>query len=174
MAFRTIQIDLDDASFQAALNRATGEGKAIGQIVAEYLKQYAGKLPTGSPGVYVVQRGDTLGRIARKVYGDAHQYPVIQRANKIVDAGRILGRPNVGHSSAGRHHAASSNACYSAGPSPPHRDACRSNRITHCSAHRSCANANSRGRSASKTGHSNGSALPILTAAVALMILPPL
>ena len=104
MPFRTIQIDIDDAVFQIALNRATREGKAIGQLVAEFLKEYAAQAtpvpvsaPTPTPTIaapaqttYTVQRGDTLARIAQKVYGDARKYPEIQRANNLADAGRIF------------------------------------------------------------------------------------
>ncbi|RME76178.1 MAG: LysM peptidoglycan-binding domain-containing protein [Chloroflexi bacterium] len=91
MPFRTIQIDIDDAVFQAALNRATAEGKAIGELVAQFLKEYAdgGQAVTAQPTTYTVQRGDTLGRIAKKFYGDPHKYPLIQQANKITDPGRI-------------------------------------------------------------------------------------
>ncbi|MEW5961776.1 MAG: N-acetylmuramoyl-L-alanine amidase [Chloroflexota bacterium] len=103
MAFRNIQIDIDDAVFLAALNRATTEGKAVGGLVVEFLTQYArgasatpplaSKATAASaaagPTSYTVQRGDTLGRIAQKVYGDAHKYPLIQNANNIVDAARI-------------------------------------------------------------------------------------
>ncbi len=89
MAFRNVQVDLDDAVFQAALNRATVEGKAISQVIADFLKQYADGVTTGSSTTYTVQRGDTLGKIAKKVYGDARKYPLIQRANNIKDAGRI-------------------------------------------------------------------------------------
>jgi len=116
MPFRTIQIDIDDAVFQAALNRASTERKAIGQIVVDFLKQYAAQatpvtarpVTTSAPSVsptpasssiptttasrattYTVQRGDTLARIALKQYGDARKYPVIQKANNLADAGRI-------------------------------------------------------------------------------------
>lgn len=92
MPFRTIQIDIDDAVFQTALGRAAGEGTAIGQLVAEFLKQYAAQATTSatpSSTTYTVQRGDTLGRIAKKIYGDAHKYPLIQQANSLADAGRI-------------------------------------------------------------------------------------
>ena len=89
MAFRNIQVDVDEAVFQAALNRATGEGKAIGQVIADFLKQYADGATTGAPTTYTVKRGDTLGKIAVKFYGDAHKYPVIQRANNIADPSRI-------------------------------------------------------------------------------------
>jgi LysM repeat protein len=89
MGFRNIQVDVDDAVFQAALNRATSEGKAIGQVIADFLKQYADGATTGVPATYTVKRGDTLGKIAIKFYGDAHKYPVIQRANNIANPSRI-------------------------------------------------------------------------------------
>lgn len=101
MPFRTIQIDIDDAVFQTALNRATREGKAIGQLVADFIKGYAAQATpapapvsavptTAAPSTYTVQSGDTLARIAQKVYGDARKYPEIQRANNLADAGRIF------------------------------------------------------------------------------------
>jgi N-acetylmuramoyl-L-alanine amidase len=89
MAFRNIQVDVDNAVFQAALNRATSEGKAIGQVIADFLKQYADGATTGVPATYTVKSGDTLGKIAVKFYGDAHKYPIIQRANNITDPSRI-------------------------------------------------------------------------------------
>jgi LysM repeat protein len=89
MPFRTIQADIDDASFQAALNRATREGKAIGQVVTEFLQQYAQGAAAGAPTSYKVQSGDTLGRIAQKLYGDARKYPLIQEANNLSDPSRI-------------------------------------------------------------------------------------
>jgi LysM repeat protein len=104
MAFRTIQIDIEDAVFQSVLNRAAAENKAIGELVAEFLYGYAPQSPTVAPEepqstptppptvpdtIYVVQSGDTLGRIAKKFYGNARKYPVIQKANNITDAGRI-------------------------------------------------------------------------------------
>jgi LysM repeat protein len=89
MAFRNIQINIDDAVFEAALNRATSEGKAIGQVIADYLQQYADGATTGTVTTYTVVRGDTLGKIAAKMYGDAHKYPIIQRANNIENPSRI-------------------------------------------------------------------------------------
>ena len=38
---------------------------------------------------YTVKRGDTLGRIARKFYGDAASYPLIVSANRIRDPDRL-------------------------------------------------------------------------------------
>ncbi|MBN1219092.1 MAG: N-acetylmuramoyl-L-alanine amidase [Anaerolineae bacterium] len=89
MAFRNIQVNVDDAIFQAALNRATSEGKSIGQVIADFLQQYAAGASAGAPTTYTVKSGDTLGKIAVKVYGDAHKYPLIQRANNIANPSRI-------------------------------------------------------------------------------------
>jgi LysM repeat protein len=89
MPFRNVQIDIDNAVFQTALNRATTEGKAIGQVIADFLQQYAGGAAAGAPTSYTVQRGDTLGKIAMKVYGDAYKYPLIQQANNLQDASQI-------------------------------------------------------------------------------------
>lgn len=89
MPLRTVQVDVDDAIFQAALNRATREGKAIGQAIGEFLNQYAQGAAAGAPTSYTVQRGDTLGRIAQKVYGNAHQYPLIQQANNLINPSNI-------------------------------------------------------------------------------------
>ena len=89
MPLRNVQVDVEDPIFQAALNRATRDGKPIGQIIGEFLKQYADGASTGAPTTYTVQSGDTLGKIAIKVYADAHKYPIIQRANNITDPSRI-------------------------------------------------------------------------------------
>jgi hypothetical protein len=89
MPLRNVQVEVDDAIFQAALNRATAEGKIIGWVIGEFLSQYAQAAVASAPINYTVQRGDTLGRIAQKVYGNAHQYPLIQRANNIANPSQI-------------------------------------------------------------------------------------
>ena len=89
MATHTVQVTIDDTTFQTARNRASLEGKALDQVVAEFLLQYAEGASAGAPTTYTVQRGDTLGRIAAKVYGDATKYPLIQRANNISNPSRI-------------------------------------------------------------------------------------
>jgi hypothetical protein len=38
---------------------------------------------------YIVQRGDTLGKIARRFYGDAGKFPLIVAANRIPDPDRL-------------------------------------------------------------------------------------
>ena len=89
MAFRNIQIEVDNSVFQAATRRASGEGKAIGQVVAEFITQYVRQAQASPAATYTVQRGDTLGRIATRFYGDARKYPLIQRANNIANPSLI-------------------------------------------------------------------------------------
>ncbi len=89
MGTRNVQVTIDDAVFQAAANRATGEGKSMGEVVAGFILQYADGASAGSPTTYTVQRGDTLGRIAARFYGNARKYPIIQRANNIANPSRI-------------------------------------------------------------------------------------
>jgi LysM repeat protein len=89
MATHNVQINVDDTVFQVALSRATGEGKSLGQVIAEFLQQYADGASAGISTTYTIQRGDTLGRIAAKFYGDARKYPIIQRANNISNPSRI-------------------------------------------------------------------------------------
>ncbi|MBN1994694.1 MAG: SCP2 sterol-binding domain-containing protein [Anaerolineae bacterium] len=88
MTVRKFQIEVDDATYQAMLERGQGEGKLVGQILEELITAYArgeaGKLTT-----YTVQAGDTLAQIARRVYGDPYKYPLIQNANNIDHTGRI-------------------------------------------------------------------------------------
>ena len=87
MATQNLAVNLDDAVYQAALQRAQTEGKSVEQVLIDLLRSY------GQSGndmtTYTVQRGDTLARIAQRVYGDPYQYPLIQRANNISDPGRI-------------------------------------------------------------------------------------
>ena len=99
MAFRTIGLEVDEGVYQRAASRAVRERKTINQVLVDYLQTYAGPAPTPTPAptpslpatqsVYVVQSGDTLGAIARKVYGNARMYPLIQQANNIQDPRRI-------------------------------------------------------------------------------------
>lgn len=89
MARRNFTLDIDDATYQAVLTQAQAEGKTPEQVVAELIAAYArGEVSSGMT-TYIVQRGDTLARIARTVYGDPHKYPLIQKANNLSDPGRI-------------------------------------------------------------------------------------
>lgn len=89
MPFRNVQVEIEDAMFQAALNRATAEGKSIAQVLGDLLRQYAQGAAAGAPTTYTVQSGDTLSKIAQRVYGDGRKYPLIQQANNLSDPGRI-------------------------------------------------------------------------------------
>ena len=89
MATQNVQLNLDDAVFQTAQSRAGSEGKTLGQVIAEFLMQYAEGASSGAPTAYTVQRGDSLGRIAARFYGDGRKYPIIQRANNIANPSRI-------------------------------------------------------------------------------------
>ena len=87
MPQKNFEIELDDKIYEAAQKQAQKTGKPLEQILAGLLSDYA----EGRTGMttYTVQRGDTLSKIAREVYGDPHQYPVIQKANSIEDPSKI-------------------------------------------------------------------------------------
>jgi|GEM_PF-337964 len=87
MVQQNFAVNLDDAVYQAAQGRAQAEGKSLEQALLELLGVYAQDAPAVTS--YTVQRGDTLSKIARTVYGDAYQYPLIQKANNLGDPGNI-------------------------------------------------------------------------------------
>lgn len=113
MTYRTIGLEIEDDIYQAAVSRAVTQGKTINQILVDLLETYAGKItvsptptvtlpipkpisvaPVSKPtapiqSTYVVQSGDTLGAIAKKMYGSATKYFTIQKANNITDPRRI-------------------------------------------------------------------------------------
>ncbi|MCB9098700.1 MAG: LysM peptidoglycan-binding domain-containing protein [Anaerolineales bacterium] len=83
-----IEVDLNDTTYQAALNRAQSEGKTLEAVIVELVSDYSAGQAAGIRS-YTVQRGDSLSRIAREMYGDPHQYVLIQQANNLSDPGRI-------------------------------------------------------------------------------------
>lgn len=112
MTYRTIGLEIDDHIYQQAVSKAVTEGKTINQVLVEFLNFYisqsnqptspsvrsivssppsAKTIPkTSSPQTtYIVKSGDTLGAIARKIYGSANKYYLIQKANNISDPRRI-------------------------------------------------------------------------------------
>jgi LysM repeat protein len=111
MAIRSVTLDIDDAVYQQALAKAGAEGRTLSQVLATLMTQWVGPVtppapapspaapaPTPSPPppspapavrTYTVQPGDTLGGIARTVYGNAAKYPLIAAANNITDPRRI-------------------------------------------------------------------------------------
>lgn len=88
MNLSSLVVDIDDNTYQAALVRAQQEGKTLNQALEALLTSYA-QASGGQSQTYTVQRGDTLSKIARDVYGDAHKYPLIQKANNIANANHI-------------------------------------------------------------------------------------
>jgi N-acetylmuramoyl-L-alanine amidase len=104
MSIRSITLDIDDAVYQQALAKAKTQGQTMAQVLATLLTQWAGPVPQPAPApgapppapapapatrTYTVQPGDTLGGIARQVYGNAAKYPLIAEANQISDPRRI-------------------------------------------------------------------------------------
>ena len=89
MTLRTFAIDLDDPIFESAMDRAQQEGRTFEAALVDLIADYAGGRSGEILSSYVVKRGDSLARIAREVYGDANQYPLIQKANNLSDPGRI-------------------------------------------------------------------------------------
>lgn len=96
MAIRNIALDIDEAVYQQSLARARTEGRTLGQVLATLLADWAGPppprtipAPAAAARTYTVQAGDTLGGIARQIYGNAAKYPLIAEANHITDPRRI-------------------------------------------------------------------------------------
>ncbi len=89
MPAHNFTLNLDDAVYQAALQRAQNEGKTLAQILADLITTYGRSGSSGGFLTYTVQGGDTLARIANKFYGDPHKYPLIQQANRLVNPAMI-------------------------------------------------------------------------------------
>lgn len=68
------------ASLPAASLEETFEGLPPPQPVTPTLAQPTA--PLAPPSTYTVQKGDTLEKIAKKVYGDARRWPRIYQANR--------------------------------------------------------------------------------------------
>ncbi len=114
MALRSLSLNLDDALYQAALGRAQREGKPLEQVLTEFISNYAATAPQvtqpsppdsaqpplgttpsspipapTTPITYTVRPGDSLSKIARQMYNDATKYPLIQKANNLVNPSQI-------------------------------------------------------------------------------------
>ncbi len=89
MNLSSFAVEIDDDVYQAAANRARQAGKTLDQALTELLTEYAEAGSGRQDQTYTVQRGDTLSKIALDFYGDAHKYPVIQKANNLADPNRI-------------------------------------------------------------------------------------
>jgi LysM repeat protein len=114
MAIRNVSLNIDEKVYQQALTKAATEGRTLSQVLVTLLTEWAGPVPepapappvapappapsvptapptVPTPGVrtHVVKAGDTLGAIARKMYGSAAKYTIIAEANNITDPRRI-------------------------------------------------------------------------------------
>jgi len=80
---------ISQVAFQAALNLARTEGKRLGQVIEPFLAYASAKITPDSYIIHMVEPGDSLGSVARKFYGDARHYRLIQQANNIPGPGHI-------------------------------------------------------------------------------------
>jgi LysM repeat protein len=96
MPVYNVSLDIDEKVYQQALTRAGAEGQTLGQVLTTLLTEWVGPLPVSPPvptpsplpvvRTYTVKAGDTLGAIARAMYGSAAKYTLIAEANHITDA----------------------------------------------------------------------------------------
>ncbi len=87
MTQQNFSLNIDDNIYKAVLDRIQSENTSLENVLVELITAYSqeeAKITT-----YTVQRGDSLATIARNVYGDPYQYPLIQQANNITNPGRI-------------------------------------------------------------------------------------
>ena len=89
MTAHDLSFELADTIYQAAVERARQEGRTLTAVLEDLIDKYARGALSHTVTTYVVQPGDSLARIAHKVYGDPHKYPQIQKANKLADLGQI-------------------------------------------------------------------------------------
>lgn len=89
MSLRNFIVNVDDAVYQGAFQRAQGEGKTLEAMLTQFVRDYAASGEHPQSTTYTVRSGDTLTKIARQFYDDPHKYPLIQQANNINQAGTI-------------------------------------------------------------------------------------
>lgn len=93
MSKRAVQID--EQLYRRAEAKASAEGKTIAEVVESYLRSWVGPEPKTAVStrtreeIYVVRPGDTLAKIALRMYGDAKKYMLIARYNNITNPGMI-------------------------------------------------------------------------------------
>lgn len=89
MAPKNFVTDIEDAIYQTAVQHAQAEGKSVEEVLTGLMLGYARTGSTGGFVIYTVQRGDTLAKIARQFYNDAHQYPYLQQINQLDSPSQI-------------------------------------------------------------------------------------
>ena len=70
-------------------HRTAGSLRMRGRTAAQRKRQQAAKRQTAVHGIYVVEKGDTLAIISRKMYGDLTHVDAICRMNGITDGNLI-------------------------------------------------------------------------------------
>jgi N-acetylmuramoyl-L-alanine amidase len=104
MAIRNVTLNIDEGVYQHALTQARTEGQTLSQVLVQLLTEWAGPVPEAPPEpstppaepapapvarTYTIKAGDTLGAIARDMYGSPTKYKLIAEANQITDPRRI-------------------------------------------------------------------------------------
>ena len=114
MVIRRISIDIDETVYHQALVKASTQGHTLSQVMETLLTEWSRPTPESVAGpdvppaptapdvptaptsvpalvtrIYEVKSGDTLGAIAREMYGSAAKYNLIAEANNITDPRRI-------------------------------------------------------------------------------------
>jgi LysM repeat protein len=89
MAMRRILVDIDETVYHQALVKASTQGQTLSQVMETLLTEWSRPTPAPAARIYEVKAGDTLGAIARDMYGSAGKYTIIAEANNITDPRRI-------------------------------------------------------------------------------------
>lgn len=85
-----IAAEISGELYDRVVARAAAERLTLDTVVSRLLDEWAVQPSAPAYDTYVVQAGDTLRGIARRVYGDAAKYTVIARYNGIADARDIF------------------------------------------------------------------------------------
>ncbi len=85
-----IAAEISQELYERVIAKATAEQLTIDTVVSKLLDEWARQPAAPTYDTYIVQPGDTLAGIARKVYGDADKYTLIARYNGIADARDIF------------------------------------------------------------------------------------
>jgi nucleoid-associated protein YgaU len=84
---RVVRLDRKQVDEAFSLVRDLAQKKSKRAAESGGVSETAGSL---RPGIYVVKKGDSFAKIARKLYGETDLWPLIQKANPEVEASRIL------------------------------------------------------------------------------------
>jgi murein DD-endopeptidase MepM/ murein hydrolase activator NlpD len=89
-------VEIDESLYQLGETKASAEHKTLDQVVEALLRSWLGGEPEDQETItyvrteiYVVRPGDTLAKIAQRMYGTPQQYTLIAEHNGITDPGMI-------------------------------------------------------------------------------------